>query len=302
MQQRLWEISALTSTEAEEAVAELLQRLTATPATSYHDLRTNHVRVAAHVAEPPPAPRELRRTILRALDEIKAFGLNTAPAQVRIRRLAAVDWAESWKDHFPTLEIAKTLLIKPHWDHRRPGPGQIVIELDPGLSFGTGHHPTTRFCLEELIRARPRAEPHSMLDIGTGSGLLAIAAAKLGYRPVLAFDFDPVAVKVARHNARTNGVGRQIRVSQADLRHLGQPLRPSTVVCANLQADLLTEQAHLIAQAVQPGGTLILAGILRSEMDPIRATYLSLGWHCVRVRSRAEWSSASFRGATPARR
>ena len=135
------------------------------------------------------------------------------------------DWAESWKRHFKPIEIGDALLVKPSWSKRRPRKNQAVVILDPGLSFGTGQHPTTAFCLREIVRlklAKERGrlarefktrhhadEPsalQSFLDIGTGSGILAIAAAKLGYQPVHAFDFDAEAVRIARANARANRV------------------------------------------------------------------------------------------------
>ena len=119
------------------------------------------------------------------------------------------DWAESWKRHFKPIEIGRRLLIKPSWSRRRPKPHQQVVVLDPGLSFGTGQHPTTAFCLAEVARLVKNAPARSFLDIGTGSGILAIAAARLNYQPIWAFDFDPEAVRMARANAQTNQVEKK---------------------------------------------------------------------------------------------
>lgn len=294
--QRLWEISVLTSAEAEEATADLVQAVTSAPVSSYHNLLNHRVRVSAHVPRLPlPLPllrQELQAGLRRMSDSL--FASRPVPPRIIIRPLPATNWAESWKKHFPALEIGKALLIRPEWIRRAPRPGQHVVTLDPGLSFGTGHHPTTRFCLRELVKARPRQNPKSMLDIGTGSGLLAIAAAKLGFQPIFAFDSDPVAVRVAQANARRNGVRRRIRIFESNVRDLRCTLRLHDVVCANLQTDLLLEQAPGIAGAVARGGRLVLAGILRAEMPSVLQTYEHHHLQRVHVTAGKEWSSVAF--------
>jgi ribosomal protein L11 methyltransferase len=210
--------------------------------------------------------------------------------------LAARNWKESWKRHFKPLEIGRHLLLRPSWSRRRAKPGQSVVVLDPGLSFGTGQHPTTTFCLRELVRARAHRKPQSFLDIGTGSGILAIAAAKLGYAPVHGFDFDPDAVRVARTNARRNRVEGSVRLGQADLSLL--PLRSrqqQDVVCANLLADLLIRESARILNRVKPGGLLVLAGILEREFLELEQHYVSLGARPLRSRTEGEWCSGAYR-------
>jgi len=293
--QRLWQVSVTTSPEAEEAVGQLLNRLTGQPSSSFHDFR--HQTLAVTTVFPSwPQPRPtLLRHLQTGLETIRECGLNPAPASITVRRLPPVDWAESWKAHFPDLEIGGALLIRPSWSRRRPPQGQIDIQLDPGLSFGTGHHPTTRFCLEELVRARPGQFTQSMLDIGTGSGLLAIAAVKLGYRPVNAFDSDPLAIRIARQNARNNRVDNSIRFQCADLRQAPELPRSHDFVCANLQADLLLDHARAVARSVTPGGKLVLAGLTRTERRSIQAAYAALGFTKGRSRSEGEWASIAFR-------
>lgn len=164
--------------------------------------------------------------------------------------------------------------------------------LDPGLSFGTGQHPTTAFCLEEIVRCR-KSGRQSFLDIGTGSGILAIAAAKLGYAPVHAFDFDPEAVRIARANAHANGV--KIRIVRGDAAKL--PLRPKRtfdVVCANLISTLLIAERKRIAAQVSRDGVLVLAGILRSEFPEVRRAFTALGLKPAAAAGKNEWRSGSF--------
>lgn len=215
---------------------------------------------------------------------------------LRTRRLPARRWAEAWKAHFQPFTIGSALLIRPSWSHRRPRRGMRLIEIDPGLSFGTGQHPTTRFCLDQLLNCRQPGHRQSCLDLGTGSGLLAIAAAKLGYQKVLAVDIDPVSVTVARRNARRNRVSNRLRIRRGDVRALSfRPASAYDVVCANLLTELLLQQRKRIAAAVRRGGVLILAGILRDEMPAVIEAYQSVGFRLVRSRCQREWRSGCFR-------
>src|SRR5437867_4160704 len=176
-----------------------------------------------------------------ALDQVRTCGLSVGAGRVRLTRIRWEDWSNSWKRHFRPIEIGRRLLVQPTWSRRRAKRGQAVVILDPGLSFGTGHHPTTAFCLEQISSLRDENNSQSLLDIGTGSGILSIAATKLGYAPVVAFDFDPDAVRVAKENAAANAV--RFPISQQDLTQLPLHTREQfTVVCANLIYDLLIQE------------------------------------------------------------
>jgi ribosomal protein L11 methyltransferase len=169
------------------------------------------------------------------------------------------------------------------------------VVLDPGLSFGTGQHPTTAFCLRELTRHRNIGARWSFLDIGTGSGILAIAAAKLGYSPVHAFDFDRAAVRVARANARTNGVHKKLRITRGDVAKLPiKPARQYDLICANLISTLLISGRRRIAAQLNPGGTLVLAGILKSEFLAVQKIFAKVGLKLAVKKTGNEWRSGSF--------
>ena len=166
--------------------------------------------------------------------------------------------------------------------------------LDPGLSFGTGHHPTTAFCLERISALRDGARAQRLLDVGCGSGILAISAVKLGYAPVAAFDFDPEAVRVAKENAAVNGVS--FRISCQDLTKLPRSCRERfDVVCANLMYDLLIQERERILARLSPGGTLVLAGILRGQFPKVQRAYEAAGLRLVASRAAKEWRSGAFR-------
>jgi ribosomal protein L11 methyltransferase len=221
--------------------------------------------------------------------------LRTGAARISIRRVPSEDWAESWKKHFKPLEIGRALLIRPTWSHRPPRANQAVVALDPGLSFGTGQHPTTAFCLEQLITRRQPGDPQSFLDIGTGSGILAIAAAKLGYHPIHAFDCDSAAIRIAKANALQNHTEELIHFDQADLRRLpARAHRRFHLICANLVFDLLIEQSKRILSLLEPKGTLVLAGILAVQFATVRRVYRAAGLKLIETRTIEEWRSGAF--------
>jgi ribosomal protein L11 methyltransferase len=171
--------------------------------------------------------------------------------------------------------------------------------LDPGLSFGTGQHPTTGFCLQQLVahseKFNGRNAQGAFLDIGTGSGILAIAAAKLGYMPVEAFDFDAEAVRIARENARKNGVSRKVNIRREDVTKLASRSRKKyDLVCANLISTLLVAERRRIIARLKSGSILVLAGILASEFASVRSAYERGGLQLVASRTEKEWRSGAF--------
>jgi ribosomal protein L11 methyltransferase len=301
----LCRISVLTTAEAEDAVCELLTSITGHAAVAYYhlDSQASRVSVFAEAGE-FPGPRT-RREIAAGLARIKSFGLPIGAAKIQLVRVKREDWAESWKRHFHPLEIKpgpgqarsglRSLLVKPSWSRRRPAARQAVIILDPGLSFGTGQHPTTSFCLQQIVRHQAPAAPRSFLDIGTGSGILAIAAAKLGYAPVQAFDFDPESVRVAGDNARKNRVADRLRLTRQDITRL--PLRSRMkfdLICANLISTLLIAERRRIVNRLKPGGTLVLAGILAAEFTEVQRAFADVKLKLLASRTENEWRSGAF--------
>ncbi|MBL9137480.1 MAG: 50S ribosomal protein L11 methyltransferase [Verrucomicrobiales bacterium] len=297
----MWALSVTVRPEGDEAVGELLARLTGQSAVATHDKRSGLATVVAYVESSTFFTGGRRRELTAGLERMKEFGLDLGRPKVRWARVPKADWAESWKRHFQPIEVGKRLLVRPSWSRRRPAKGQVEVVLDPGLSFGTGQHPTTDFCLRELVRLRKASDAAgtAMMDVGTGSGILAIAAAKLGYRPVTAFDFDPEAVGVARRNAADNGVAREVSMVRRDVATLKAPKKGKcAVVCANLTADLLHRHAELLLSQVVPGGYVVLAGILAEEFVGIQRRFEALGARRVRDRRKSEWRSGSFRKDT----
>jgi ribosomal protein L11 methyltransferase len=193
-----------------------------------------------------------------------AIGCSGAVAEVHDE-----DWSETWKKDLAAFTIGH-VFVRPSWIAAAPPPGAVEVVLDPGMAFGTGTHPTTALCLSAMDRLLAGAPGAHVLDVGTGSGLLAIAAAKLGAARVVATDVDPVALRVAEENARRNAVAPELAPPEA--------VRGSFhVIVANILANTLVALAPELAARLEPGGTLLLSGILAGQEDEVRAAYVSRG-------------------------
>jgi len=291
----LRQISINTSAEAEEAVIEALKRRFDSEPSALFNHVTGETIVSVYLGDSVEWKPSMRATLKRDLSFIRECGLDIGPGTIRIFRLPHENWAESWKKHFKPLEIGSKLLIKPSWSRKKPKSNQALVVLDPGLSFGTGRHATTSFCLHELARAREEGKSQSLLDIGSGSGILSISAAKLGYKPVHAFDVDPEAVRVCRANAELNDVDQLMEASEQDLASASRRSRKRyDVVCANLMYDLLLAERDRIVDRVRKGGLLALAGILTERYEDVRKAYVAAGLTEVSTLIEGEWQSGSF--------
>jgi len=291
----LWKISVTTAPEAEDAVTDWLAGAFGQPVSSYTDAETGIAVVSVYVPTRPDWSRARQKELALGLRRIASSGLNLGRGQISLKSIRKQDWAESWKLHFKPLLIGSALLLKPSWSRRRPRKWQSVVVLDPGLSFGTGRHPTTAFCLRQLVARRRCGKSQSCLDIGTGSGILAIAAARLGYTPVDAFDFDPEAVRVALANARRNGVAAKIRFRQQDLTKLPRhSTQQYSLVCANLVSSLLTAERERILARLRADGVLVIAGILEGEFAPVQRAFETAGLRLMAGRTQNEWRCGAF--------
>ena len=309
----LTQVSIATSREAEEAVAELVLRVLSQTPSTYFDAETGDTTVSTYLEQPSQWSAAARAELQAGLCALTECGLDIGPGVIASSKVRREDWAESWKRHFKPLEIGDALLLKPSWEKRQPRKGQAVIILDPGLSFGTGHHATTGFCLRQLVEVRKGRGPGlgsrlgagresrasapalSLLDIGTGSGILAIAAAKLGYSPVRCFDFDPESVRVAKANAAQNDVAHLVKPVRRDLTKL--PPASATryhVVCANLIYDLLIAERDRILSRLRPDGVLVLAGILQTQFAKVERAYRQAGLKLIATEVEKEWQSGAF--------
>lgn len=281
---RWLEIAVESHPEAVEAVSEILDRV------GYNGIAVDvpleehrpHL-VKAYVAYDHAAKIKVRR-VKEAIGRLRAFGLGPVGG-VAVRRIADEDWLEHWRSQFAPIRIGP-FFVRPSWSDVRDDGVEIV--LDPGMAFGTGLHPTTRQCLEAVgeLDVRGRA----VLDVGTGSGILAIGAAKRGARLVVALDIDPLAVRAATENARRNDVRVEVRegsVAGAD--------GTFDVVLANLVADVLVAIAPELRARLVQGGTIVCAGIVREKEERVAAALAGVGLHVIDRDQREDWVRLTLR-------
>lgn len=252
--------------------------------TSYRDVEETSATMQIFLPDPADAPRAAEA--LAAAGRI--VGLELAPETGTI---PDEDWKLSYRKHFKTEVISPRLVVRPPWEAVTPAPGQKVLTLDPGIAFGTGQHPTTRACLDAIDALAVEGTDRSFLDVGCGSGILSIAAALEGFRDVHGFDNDPDAVRNANENAEANGLGTLF--SDGDLSVSGTAA-PADVVAANVLAPVLVRFAREVGALVNPGGRLILSGILDEQYDEVRAAYAALGFTELSNRLIGEWRTGLF--------
>ena len=203
------------------------------------------------------------------------------------------DWQNVWKSHFRILRIGKNLVIKPTWLELEPEPDDIVIELDPGIAFGTGYHPTTDTCLQAM-------EQHitpgmTILDLGTGSGILTMAAMKLGATLVTALDIDTQAVSAARRNFRRSGITKQVRLGQGSVPHPTAPDEDFDLAVANISARGVVDRCPFILAALKPGALFIASGLLDTQKQEVADAVEPLGFTLVSEWPQDEWVTLLYR-------
>jgi ribosomal protein L11 methyltransferase len=260
---------------------------------------------------------ETRELVERALWH---FGQIRSVGPLRVQQLEEQDWADAWKQHYTIQRIGERVVVVPSWLEYEPLPGDLILRLDPGMAFGTGLHPTTQLCialLERYLQPSCRA-----LDLGCGSGILAIAAAKMGARAVLALDTDPIAVTATRENVERNGVVELVRVAEGSLgggaalgHWLGwdqvagrtspaaenmestHDLQPATydLIVANIIARVLAALAADMAGALAPGGMLVASGIIAEREAEVVEAFAAAGLTPVERRQEGDWLALVYR-------
>jgi ribosomal protein L11 methyltransferase len=198
------------------------------------------------------------------------------------------DWLHKFRAHHPAVRVGRGLVVAPPWSPVRERPGRVVLRIDPGLAFGTGSHASTYLCLRAIIERARRRPLGRVLDVGTGSGLLAFAALRLGARSARGIEPDPEALAAARANARLNGLGRGLRLSEGS----AETARGRyDLVLANLVRDVLIRASRALAGRVAQGGALVVSGILDDEADDVGRAFASAGLTLALQRRREGWSA-----------
>jgi ribosomal protein L11 methyltransferase len=297
----MWlELAVEADIEAVEAVSEILTRFAPggtaiEPAFELVDeglaaqldvARPAVVRAYLPVADEAAARKPIAEASV-ALGHLQAFDLRPI-GELRTRFVHERDWASAWKAHFPVLRVGRRLVIRPSWRRHRRREGDVVVTLDPGMAFGTGLHPTTRLCLTgiEAMADAGGLTGARVLDVGCGSGILGIAALKLGAAEVIGLDTDPIAIEATEANARRNRVTRLVRVRQGTLPS-GDPR--FDVILANLIAGLLIPMAADLRNELRPGGTLLASGIFVDRESEVQAAFEGQGLQVVGRDLESDW-------------
>jgi ribosomal protein L11 methyltransferase len=237
------------------------------------------------IASFPPEARPDEESVSALLSEVEITG-----ADVSLSQYAAIDWSTHWRQHFHPIgfgEGEKRIDVVPTWLDP-PAGAKHVLRIDPSSAFGTGLHATTAMCIERIVEWSPVG---SILDVGTGTGIIALAALELGASRAVGTDIDPEALRVAAENAERNGFGDRLVLTGDEPSALGEKFE---VVAANILARPLIDLAPEIAGALAPGGRLILSGITQSQVEDVARAYAELGLKKLAVATRDEWARVDF--------
>ena len=245
-----------------------------------------------------PEDARLESSLLALAERIAALrhaGAALGAGTISHSFVADEDWAETWKAYIHTEKIGERIVVRPTWEEYTPSADEIVIELDPGAAFGTGAHATTAMCLrwlEHLVSPGMR-----VYDVGCGSGILAVAAAKLGAGEVIAMDYDPVAVSVAEENIRQNNV-HNVVACESDLLSACEGAAPAELITANIIADVISRLFAQLDRHLAPGGTLLASGIIDDRIAGVEHAAAEHGFTVLDMTCEKEWAAMIIRRAS----
>ncbi|MFB5897249.1 50S ribosomal protein L11 methyltransferase [Clostridioides difficile] len=218
---------------------------------------------------------------------LKDFGIDIGEGSVSLDQVNEADWANAWKAYYKPTKVGQRVVVKPIWEDYAMQDGDLIIELDPGMAFGTGTHETTSMCIRELEKYVNKDS--KVFDIGCGSGILAIAAAKLGAKEVVAVDLDEVAVKVAKENVLENKVEKSVSVMHGNLTDVIKD--KADVIVANIIADIIKILAKDVQNFMKEDAIFISSGIILDKVEEVKESLIENGFEIVEVQKLGEWSA-----------
>jgi ribosomal protein L11 methyltransferase len=290
-----WDLTVTLGTDAAETAEAVTNRLWELGAVGVVEEVTPGAAALRAFFPPGTDAASLAADLRHYLGDLAALALPGAEASVRVVPLPDEPWADAWRAHFRPVPVGRGLLVCPPWEVPPPALAQsrMVVLIEPGRAFGTGGHGSTRSCLALLERAVAGVEVSRALDVGCGSGILAIAAAVLGVRRVDAIDLDPDAVAATEDNARRNAVADRVRTAVAGVDGWAGPATP--LVLANLLAAAHVTLAPTLATLVAPGGSLIAGGLLAHEVPAVAGVFAAAGCWLVELAEDDGWAALLLR-------
>ena len=224
--------------------------------------------------------------IEKRLDYVKSLGLDTGTLEIYKREVKQENWENEWKKYFNVQKVSDSIVIKPSWEEYTAKEGEKIIDIDPGMAFGTGTHETTRMCINAIEKYMNKGD--SLIDIGCGSGILSIAAAHLGAEKVIAVDLDKLAVKVSKENVDLNGFSNTIDVRYGDLTDVID--EKADVIVANIIADIIAKLSENIADFIKDGGYCISSGIINDKKDFVISKLKENNFDIIEENNDGEWN------------
>ncbi|RQD69794.1 MAG: 50S ribosomal protein L11 methyltransferase [Tindallia sp. MSAO_Bac2] len=225
--------------------------------------------------------------IRKSVDYLPQYGLDIGLGKVTVSAVDEMDWSNEWKKHFKPLKPGNLIVIKPSWEAYTAADKELVLEIDPGMAFGTGTHETTSLCIEELEKYVEKDQ--LVYDIGCGSGILSVAAALLGAKKVIGVDLDTLAVKISRENVALNKVEEQVEVYEGNL--MDVLVQPGDLIVSNIIAEIIIKMCPGILKYLKPDGIWISSGIIRDKQREVESAIEKAGLEIIEVRSKGEWIS-----------
>jgi ribosomal protein L11 methyltransferase len=286
------EVSIITTIEALEAVANILYEAGVTGVViedwesnmSYAEISEDKAIVKGYLPLDSTTSEKIQE-IRESVDRLAEYNLTKGKGEIKLTEISDEDWAESWKKYYKPIKVGEKIVVKPTWEDYQPVGGEIIIELDPGMAFGTGTHETTRMCLEVLEDNVKHGD--LVIDVGCGSGILSIAAAKLGAGKVIGLDVDRVAVNIAKENIRLNCVEEVVEIKEGDLLE-GISLK-GDIVISNIVTDVIKKLAPKVPLNLRTGGIFIASGIIKERIMEVRKAVEKNGFDIIEEKEKGDW-------------
>ena len=289
MSEILYAVVISTDAVSGNFIEEMLPSIELFP-TSYFDSDDDFARMNLYHESIKDADETLKLVQKSILNWQEFFGLDLSKLEIFTQEIKKEDWTESWKSFFHVIEVSERLVVKPSWEEYDSKEDQVILEIDPGMSFGTGNHGTTRACLEYLDQMAD-SSAKSFIDMGCGSGILSIAASKLGYIDIKAFDYDSDSVKISTENFQLSNCP-DVEVFEQDLSTYKAPEEYDLVI-ANILAPVLIANSDKIVAALRKNDSsrLVLSGILHEQFADVINAFEKHGLKCIDRKKISEWSS-----------